>query len=111
MNKEKIFRISKYLVYTLIIVSFSVIYFCSKAGYFDSIKSRKVALTKEQIAKFEEDIASGKEIDINDYYNELGNPYDNKIAKLGSYISNKIQSVVTIILDKSFQALNDFLNS
>ena len=111
MNKTKIFQWVKYSIYILIIISFLIIYFASESGYFDSIKSKNVELTKEQIAKFEEDISLGKEIDINDYYSEIDNPYDNKFTKLGIYISNKIESVVGTILDKTFKALNDFLNS
>lgn len=111
MNKDKILKIFKYSIYMIIIISFLAIYLSSKAGYFDNIKSRRVELTKEEIAKFEEDIALGKEINMNDYYKEIENPYKNKFTKLGSYVSNKIQSVVTTILDKSFKALNDFLNS
>ena len=111
MNKANFFKIFKYLIYTLIIVSFLIIYSASEAGYFDSIKSRDVELTKEQIMKFEEDISMGKEIDINDYYKEQDNPYDNRFTKMGIYISSKIENVVTIILDKTFKALNDFLNS
>ena len=111
MNKTNFFKWIKYIIYTLIIVSFLIIYSASEAGYFDSVKSRNVELTKEQIAKFEEDISLGKEININDYYNEIDNPYDNKITRLGSYISTKIENIVSVILDKTFKALNDFLNS
>ncbi len=111
MNKTNILKVLKYLLYLTIIFSFLIIYFASEAGYFDHIKNKRVALTKEQIAKFEEDISLGNEINIDDYYNEIENPYDNKVTELGIYISNKIENVVTIILDKTFKALNDFLNS
>ena len=111
MNKDKFWQTLKYLIYILIIVSFSVIYIASESGYFDSVKSRNVILTKEKIAKFEEDISLGKEINIDDYYNDTENLYDNKFSKLGLYISTKIENVVTAILDKTFKALNDFLNS
>jgi len=99
------------MIYILIVVSFLIIYTASEAGYFDSVKSKKVELTKEQIARFEEDISLGKEIDINDYYSELENPYDNKFTELGIYISNKIEKIVTIILDKAINSLDKFLNS
>lgn len=111
MNKGNIFKTLKYIIYTLVIVSFAIIYMASEAGYFDSVKSRNVELTKEQIAQFEEDISLGKEIDISSYYKQNENPYDNKFTKMGVYISSKIEYIVSVILDKSFKALNDFLNS
>ena len=107
---KKFWKNLKNFVYILIVVSFFVIYIASEYGYFDSIKNRKVVLTKEQISKFEEDIANGKELDIDNYYKE-DDQYNNKFTKLGLFISTKIENVVTVLLDKTFKALNDFLNS
>ena len=111
MNKENFLKKLKYFIYATIILSFLVIYFSSEMGYFDNIKSRRVALTNEQIAKFEEDISLGKEINLNEYYSEIKNPYDNKFTKLGLYVSGKIENIVSSVLNKIFKALNDFLNS
>ena len=111
MTKEKFYKSLKNFIYIVIISSFLAIYYSSKAGYFDEIKSRRVELTKEQISKFEEDISLGKEIDINDYYSEIEDKYNNKVSELGHFLSSKIESVASVILDKIFKALNDFLNS
>ena len=111
MNKNNFLKKLKNLVYIILISSFLVIYFASESGYFDEVKSRKVALTREQIVKFEEDIANGKEIDIKEYYVDDSNKYNNKITKLGLFLSNKIENIVSVVLDKTFKALNDFLNS
>ena len=111
MNKDKIFKYLKNFIYIILISSFLVIYFASEAGYFDEVKSRRVSLTKEQIAKFEEDIALGKEINLKDYYIDLEEKYDNKVSKLGNFLSSHIQKFISTILDKTFKALNDFLNS
>ena len=111
MDKQKIFKSFKYFIYIVLVSSFLVIYFASKNGYFDEIKSQRVALTKEQIAKFEEDVALGKEIDLKDYYIDTKEKYNNKISELGKFLSSHIENILTKILDKSFKALNDFLNS
>ena len=47
--------------------SFLVVYFSDITGYYQYQNYKKTTLTLEQIKKFEEDVASGKEIDINEY--------------------------------------------
>ena len=110
MFKDKILPILKKFIYILVISSFLVICFASDAGYFDHIKSRKSTLTTDQIAKFEEDVKAGKEIDINDYYIDKSEEYNNKFSKLGFTISTKVKNVTTSLLDRFFKFLNDFLN-
>lgn len=111
MDKKKILKKLKNIIYIILISSFLVIYFASENGYFDEVKNRNVALTKEQIAKFEEDVNLGKEINVEDYYIDNSNKYNNKFTKLGSFLSTKIENIVSAVLNKTFKALNDFLNS
>ena len=111
MNKKNWFKRIKNVIYIILIGSFLIIYAASESGYFDEIKNRRVALTKEQIAKFEEDISLGREINVDEYYIDNSNVYNNKFTKLGIFLSTKIENIVSKILDKSFKALNDFLNS
>ena len=110
MNKAKIFKTFKTTIYLILVLSFLIIYFTSEAGYFDHIKSRRVSLTTEQIAKFEQDIKEGKEIDINDYYINKDDEYNNKFSKLGLTLSNKLREIIIAVLNKTFKILNDFLN-
>ena len=110
MNKDKIFKSIKNAIYLILIISFLIIYFASKAGYFDHIKSRRVTLTNEQIEKFEQDIKEGKEIDINDYYLNKDDEYNNKFSKIGLILSNNLRELIKLILNKTFKVLNDFLN-
>lgn len=111
MNKEKYYKHLRHTIYLILIISFLVIYISSEAGYFDHIKSRRVSLTTEQIAKFEQDLKDGKEIDINDYYINKDDEYNNKFSELGSTLSSKLRDLIKFVLNKIFQILNDFLNS
>ena len=111
MNKKTIFNKLKNIIYLVLVVSFLIIYFASEAGYFDQVKNKKVSLTNEQIARFEEDIALGKEINMEAYYTDNSEIYNNKFTKIGSLLSNKIEDIVSALLDKTFKALNDFLDS
>jgi len=110
MNKEKYYKHLRHTIYLILIISFLVIYISSEAGYFDHIKSRRVSLTTEQIAKFEQDLKDGKEIDINDYYINKDDEYNNKFSELGSTLSSKLRNLIKFVLNKIFQILNDFLN-
>ncbi len=111
MDKKTLFKRLRHFIYIVLITSFLVIYIASENGYFDEIKNKRVVLTNEQIQKFEQDISDGKEIDIKDYYVEEKNAYINKFTQLGSFLSTKIEKLVSSFLDKTFKALNDFLNS
>lgn len=110
MNKEKYYKHLRHTIYLILIISFLVIYISSEAGYFDHIKSRRVSLTTEQIAKFEQDLKDGKKIDINDYYINKDDEYNNKFSELGSTLSSKLRDLIKFVLNKIFQILNDFLN-
>lgn len=110
MNKEKYYKRFKHTIYLILVLSFLIIYFASEAGYFDHIKSRRVSLTTEQIAKFEQDLKDGKEIDINDYYINKEDEYNNKFSELGITLSSRLRDLIKFILNKIFEILNDFLN-
>ena len=110
MDKKNYLKKFKYFIYIVLITSFLVIYFASESGYFDNIKSKQVVLTNEQISKFESDIKEGKEINVDDYYIDNKDEYNNKFNQLGVFLSSKIRNVVSGVLDKAFKALNDFLN-
>ena len=51
-----------------------------------------------------------EKIDINDYYIDKSEEYNNKFSKLGFTISTKVKNVTTSLLDRFFKFLNDFLN-
>lgn len=111
MNKQKILRTFKNSIYLFVVLSFLIIYFTSEAGYFDHVKNRRATLTSEQIALFEQDIKAGKEIDINNYYINKDEEYNNKFSRLGFKTSSKLRNVIKGFLNKTFNLLNDFLNS
>ena len=110
MTKEKILSRLKKTLFLITILSFLIIYIAADAGYFDYIKNRRVVLTKEQIALFEQDVKDGKELDIDAYYVN-NKTYNNKASNLGLSLSNKIRTITKNILNELANALNDFLNT
>lgn len=71
------------------IVCFFIVYFLLENGYYENKKARQVALTEENIRKFEEDVKQNKIIDISNYKIEEEKDYSNKISKLGQSLTDK----------------------
>lgn len=80
--------ILKYIFIVLIII-FLFIYASHKKGFYAYTNYEKAMLTEEAIKKFEEDVALGKDIDVNDYLKEQNN-YHNKLSDTSLKISNTL---------------------
>lgn len=87
--KSKINKNIKRIFYLLFIL-FITLYFANKTGYYESRLQNKTNLTKEAILRFEQDVADGKEVDINNYIDTSVKEYNNKYSSLGLNISNLI---------------------
>ena len=87
-------------------LSFLVIYFSEITGYYQYQNHKKATLTQEQIKKFENDIAEGKEVDINEYLVADNRTYNNKLSKLTSKLSDGISSVVESGVESTFKFLS-----
>lgn len=97
LNKGKnIFR----LLCLILIILFLALYFGQYTGYYDISTKKKTALTEEAIERFENDVASGKEISAENYLEKEKN-YNNNISKLGTLVSN--------LIEKSFDKIMNFI--
>ena len=93
MEKVKKYNKFKYIFYILITI-FICLYFAGVSGYYDKKITTKTMLTKEAIKLFEEDIKSGKAVDIKDYIKETNKDYQNKYSNLGYIFSNTISKII-----------------
>lgn len=109
MENKKIKNGIKYIFVTLL-VSFTVLYFSMSAGYFEHTNGKKVALTNEQIEKFEKDIESGKNVDALNYVIQKEN-YENNVSKVGLTVSNITYKVVNKGISYGFKALEKLTES
>lgn len=105
MNRKKITKIFKYILFTSFITFFAL-YLSASAGYFDYKSRKKVALTNSQIKQFEKDINDGKNVDIKKYIETNNNNYQNKISEIGLSLSKKTQKCIQIITSESFKFLS-----
>lgn len=87
-KKTNWFKISLIVLFILYIS----LYALNISGYYDGSIRRKVEFTTEQIEKFEEDIAKGEKVDINNYLDKQNKDYTNGASKLGYEISSNIDA-------------------
>ena len=86
MKPEKVFKTSMIFLF----VVFVAIYVSSKSGYYDFTNHNKTVLTKEAMEKFESDVASGVDIDIENYMKTTQQDYSNNISDTALSISTNI---------------------
>ena len=101
-KKNKIYR----FIFMVFFMSFLVIYFSELTGYYEYQNHKKATLTEEKIKKFESDVASGKEVDINEYLVVDNMTYNNKLSKLTSKFSDSISSIVQSGVENTFKFLS-----
>ena len=93
MDKIKKTDILYYIVknvFMCCLVIFLVIYISISNGTSDYRAYKRSELTKDAIKRFEEDVKSGKNINLSDYIDVNETTYSNKVSKAGIYLSDKI---------------------
>lgn len=104
-------RLNKIFRYSLLVsfVTFFALYLSQSTGYFEYRNSKKVALTNEQIEKFEKDVKEGKNVDIENYIDSNNKSYQNSLSKAGLSISNVTEKAIQKIIGGSFKVLGDLV--
>lgn len=108
MNKKlnKVF----WYIFLVLFMAFSTLYSAGKAGYYEYTQSQKKVFTEEQIKKFEEDVALGKEVDIEDYLVVKEN-FQGKDKRIGLKISEFIGIYTKLAIDKIFKILTKLVEN
>lgn len=101
-------NIVRFVLMVVLILFFSL-YFTTLGGYYEFSQNRKTALTDEAIARFEKDVAEGKEIVASNYLEEEVN-YNNKASKLGMRISNYIEKGFNKMMGAIFKNIEKTVN-
>ncbi len=107
-KEQKIILAKRFFRFCFIIlfICFLTLYFSQTAGYYEYEQHNKTTLTKEQIEKFEQDVASGKNVDIDDYVITKNQDYSNNISDLGYNVSKNIGNYVTSGIEGTFNTIN-----
>ncbi|HHT38622.1 MAG TPA: hypothetical protein GXZ95_04325 [Mollicutes bacterium] len=87
------------IMLTILFAIFLTLYISQAVGYYDYEQYKKVELTKEKIAQFEQDIKEGKQIDVNTYLENVKVDYNNNASKTGLKLSTAIKKYVRSGID------------
>lgn len=98
----------RYYIFFRVLFAFFVLFLClysiSVNGFVSRENYEKTLYTEEQIERFESDVNSGKDIDINIYLDNSKPDYSNGASNVGETISNLIDYGA----DKSMELLEKF---
>ena len=94
MKKYKINKKIVKLIFYLLFFSFIAVFFASESGYIEYYEKQRSTLTASEIKKFEEDIKSGKAVDLEKYLEKHNKKYKTKLSSLTSNFSDFISKCV-----------------
>lgn len=103
--EDKLNKLFKYFILSSFVI-FTALYISQASGYFEYRNSKKVALTNEQIKKFESDVKKGKNVDVEKYIKINNRNYENKISKTGLFISKTSEKVIGKVIEETFKILS-----
>ena len=98
-------KLSKMFI-ILLFCSFTILYISQATGHYEYTQRKKVALTEDKIKQFEEDVANGKEIKIEDYMDNSEVNYQNKTSQLGLDLSENVGKYISVGIKGFFKQLN-----
>lgn len=94
LNKKNICK----FIFSTLLIFFLFLYFASNSGFYEYKLNEKKTLTEEKIKEFEQDINSGKEIDINNYIDDTNKSYDNIFTNtsrdISAYINKGFEKII-----------------
>lgn len=109
-EKKKICGKIVWKIFLALLFGFFALYVSEATGYYEFEQHKKVALTEEKIKQFEQDIALGKNIKIEDYINEKEISYENNISSLGLSLSETLGGVMQDGIETTFSFLDRLFN-
>jgi len=105
MKEKTLNNIFKFIFLTFFVI-FLTLYISQVTGYYEYEQHQKTVLTEEKIKQFEEDVASGKNIDIKNYLENETKDYNNKASRLGNTVSMQIEKTVKSGMNGLFKILS-----
>lgn len=90
----------------VLFVIFMALFIANMSGYYESKIRDRVIITEEGIAKFEEKVSNGEEIDITSFLNTDREDYSSNMSNLGDTITEGFESFVVSGLDVAKNIIN-----
>ena len=106
MNFKNIFK----FLFIVLFLFFIVLVIANRTGYYKTKTVRNVALTNEQIKKFEKDIKDGKEIDVNSYLKDSYIDYSTNLSDDVYKITLKLEKMIDKTVKYIFKGASKMVN-
>ncbi len=98
------------LILIIFFIIFIALYFTQLTDLYEYSQYNKMSITKEAMEKFENDIASGKNVVIEDYIDIKEKNYTNNLSKLGNKTSNFFENFMTKGIKRTFKIIGAFFS-
>lgn len=106
-DKKKLYNKIFWKLFLALFFGFMALYVSAATGYYEYEQHKKVTLTDEKIAEFEEDLKAGKKIDVKNYLDEKEQNYENVFSKAGIMFSDIIGDCIQNGVQNVFEFLNN----
>lgn len=107
MDKKKT-KIVKYIFITLFL-AFIISYVIERTGYYEYNLQNKVILTNEAIARFEKDLADGKDVTREDYVVSTEKDYTSNLTRTTNKVSVKVNMFLKKGIEGVFKIVGTFV--
>lgn len=105
MDKKKIAK----NVLLILFLAFVVSYFIEKSGYYEYNLQNKTIMTNEAMAKFEKDVAAGKDVTKEDYVVSTEKDYTSNLTRTTNKVSIKVNEVLKKGIEGVFKIVGTFV--
>ena len=107
MNKKKIAK----NVFIVLFFAFVVSYAIEKSGYYEYNLQNKVIMTNEAMARFEKDLADGKDVTKEDYIVSTERDYTSSLTRTTNKVSVKVNKFLKKGIEGVFRVISTFVEN
>jgi len=105
MDKKKIAK----NIFIILFLSFIVSYAIEKTGYYEYNLQNKTIMTNESIARFEKDLAEGKDVTMEDYVVSSEKDYTSALTRTTNKVSIKVNKMLKKGIEGVFKLIGTFV--
>ncbi len=104
-KKKKVHPIIRIL--EVLFVIFIALFIANSSGYYEGKVRNKVAITNDKIEEFEQMLANGDDVDLNNFLANDRVDYSNKLSNFGEKLTMDVQ----VIVKNSFEFIGNIFKS
>lgn len=105
MNKKKIIKV----VFICLFLAFVISYVVEKSGYYEYNLQNKTIMTNEAMARFEKDLAEGKDVRREDYVVSTEKDYTSMLIKTTNKVSVEVNKFLKRGIEGVFRIVGTFV--